>query len=123
MPSAVPRREELAISEQRPRKGVLVISVSGESDLYGAESLRDHLFAAADSSSVVIVDLSETTFVDSMTLGVLLGALKRHRSLGVTLRLVAADGPVRRVLELTMLDRIFAIDGTQADALAATEAG
>ena len=66
-----------------------------------------------------MLDLTEVTFVDSMTLGVLVGGAKRARAVGGELRLVITAGPIRRILEVTLLDRVFPIDETRQDALAA----
>ena len=65
-------------------------------------------FEAIESGAkVVVVDLSGVTFVDSMTLGVLLGAVKRLRQRGGELRIIVDDPHVRRVFEITLLDRVF----------------
>jgi len=66
-----------------------------------------------------VVDLSGATFVDSTTLGVLLGAVKRLRLIGGELVLVCADLNIRRILSITLLDRAFVIYDTLAEALAA----
>ena len=56
----------------------------------------------------VVVDLSDTTFIDSMTLGVLLGAVKRLRPRGGQL-VVCSDPNIRKIFEITLLDRVFAL--------------
>lgn len=115
---------EFRVDEDRPRPGTIVLSVSGEADLHVAPDLRDRITAAiADGADELVLDLSETTFVDSMTLGVLLGALKRLRARGGQLRLVVARPDVRRIFEITLLDRVFPIHEDRAEALAASSAG
>ena len=101
-----------------------VLSPSGELDLYTAPELKSELLrVAAEGATRVVVDLGATTFVDSTTLGVLLGAAKRLRLNGGDLVLVCADRNIRRILEITLLDRVFTIYERLADALEAPSVG
>jgi anti-sigma B factor antagonist len=100
-----------------------VLSPSGELDLYTAPELKSELLrVAAEGATRVVVDLGATTFVDSTTLGVLLGAAKRLRMNGGDLVLVCADRNIRRILEITLLDRVFTIYERRADALEGSSA-
>ena len=65
----------------------------------------------------VIVDLTDTTFIDSTTLGVLVGGVKRLRPDGGELSVVCSDRNITKIFEITGLNRIFPIHGTRADAL------
>ncbi|HXG76173.1 MAG TPA: STAS domain-containing protein [Gaiellaceae bacterium] len=115
---------EFRIDEEAPRAGTAVLVVHGEADLHVAPDLRDRLATVIDSGvRALVVDLSDTTFLDSMTLGVLLGGLKRIRARNGQLRLVAPRPEIRRIFEITLLDRIFPLDETRAAALAALEDG
>jgi anti-sigma B factor antagonist len=114
---------EFRIEEERPREGTVVLAIHGETDLHVATELRDYLTAAIDAgASFLVVDLSGVPFIDSMGLGALLGGMKRLRSSGGQFRLVVPPGEIRRIFELTLLDRVFAIDPTREDALAARAA-
>ena len=64
-----------------------------------------------------MIDLSEATFIDSMTLGVLLGALKQLRPSGGSVSVVCSDPHIRRIFEITLLDRVFALHETRDAAL------
>ena len=66
----------------------------------------------------MIVDLTATTFIDSTTLGVLLGAARRLRLLDAELVLVCADRNILKILAITLLDRVFTIYETLSEALA-----
>ena len=69
-----------------------VISLAGEVDLYTAPEFKEALLEAiADGAKTVVVDLTDTTFIDSTTLGVLVGGLKRLRPDGRTLALVCSE--------------------------------
>lgn len=89
---------------------VTVVSVSGEADLDSAPQLRGALTAATDGGARrILADLSATTFIDSTTLGVLLGTVKRLRPEGGELAVCCTDPNVRRVFEITLLDKIVPI--------------
>lgn len=111
---------EFRIEDESTGSGCSVLALYGEADQYVSEELRDRLATAAgDGPATLVLDLAGVTFVDSMTLGVLLGALKRVRAGGGQLRLVVPRNDVRRVFEMTLLDRVFALDATRAEALSA----
>jgi len=85
-----------------------VITLRGEADLHTAPILRSALDEAIDTGArTVVVDMAGVTFVDSMMLGVLLGASRRIRPRGTELRIVVDDPNVRRIFELTLLDRVL----------------
>jgi anti-sigma B factor antagonist len=111
---------EFRIEEEHPLDGVVLLALRGEADLHVAGELRDRLSIAVDGGATAIVlDMTEVTFVDSMTLGVLVACAKRVRALGGELRLVVTGAPIRRILEVTLLDRLFPLDDTREEALAA----
>lgn len=86
-----------------------VVAVSGELDVYGAPRLREQLIDLInDGSCEIVVDLDEVTFIDSTGLGVLIGGLKRVRSKGGDLRIVATKDPAAKLLRITGLHRVFA---------------
>ena len=89
---------------------VVVIAVHGQADLHTAPELRNAITAALDGGATgLVVDLSEATFIDSMTLGVLLGAVKRLRPSGGKVGIVCTDPHIRRIFEITLLDRVFSL--------------
>ena len=102
-------------------KGHAVVTVRGEVDAFSAGILRRELLSVvASGARVVIVDLDATTFMDSVTLGVLLGTLRRLQSSGGELRIACANGQIKRTFELTQLERVLPVFGTVADALSAS---
>jgi anti-sigma B factor antagonist len=104
-------------TEQLP-EGPTVIALSGEIDLYTAPELKQELIRVIDGgASRVIIDLTETSFIDSTTLGVLVSGLKRLRPNGGELALVITDRNIRKVFDITGLDRVFPIRGTRAEAV------
>jgi anti-sigma B factor antagonist len=101
---------ELDISTVDLGDGVSAIAVAGEVDLYTAPALKQAISGAIDSGArSLLIDLSRTTFIDSTTLGVLMGAVKRLRPAGGELAIACSDPNVRKIFAITLLDRIFAI--------------
>ena len=95
-----------------------VISLAGEVDLYTAPEFKQQLLEViAQGASNVIVDFSNTTFIDSTTLGVLVGGVKRLRVNDGQLTLVCTDRNITKIFEITGLDRVFTIYPTRNEAL------
>jgi anti-sigma B factor antagonist len=95
-----------------------VISLAGEVDLYTAPDFKHQLLeVVAQGARFVVVDFSDTTFIDSTTLGVLVGGVKRLRANDGQLALVCSDRNITKIFEITGLDRVFAIHATREEAL------
>ncbi len=108
-----------SLSSERLDGGGYVVCLGGEVDLYTAPELKRELHRLVDEGATrFVIDMSETTFIDSTTLGVLLSVVKRVRPEGGTVVLVCPDPNVRRIFEITLLDRVFAIVDTRGEAFA-----
>ena len=101
--------------------GAYVLSLSGEVDLYTAPEFKQQLLdVIGRGAREVIVDFSKTTFIDSTTLGVLVGGVKRLRTNDGQLSLVCSDRNITKIFEITGLDRVFTIYPTRDEAVAKT---
>jgi anti-sigma B factor antagonist len=99
--------------------GVARVAVAGEADLFTAPELKEALANAVDGGAHdVIVDLSDATFIDSTTLGVLIGTVRRLRPLGGTVAIACHDANIVRIFEITRLDQVFPIFETADEGLA-----
>lgn len=86
-----------------------LIALRGEWDLYNRPELEQALLAAeAAAESLVVIDLSHATFIDSSVLGALVEARKRLQE-RVKIAVVAQDRQIRKVFEITGLDAVFAM--------------
>ena len=103
-----------------------IVALVGEHDTYSAQRLESELAMLIEEGRNVVVDLRDTTFIDSSTLGVLLGARRgaEQATLGFTLALPDRDyTEVKQLLDLTGLAASFAIFTKLEDALAAARTG
>jgi anti-anti-sigma factor len=94
------RNGEIRIASRQLPQGI-VIEVGGEIDLSTADTVRDALLRAEEAHSLVALDLSKTSFMDSTGLYLIVAANGRLRERAG--RLIVVQGPpqVRRLLEVT----------------------
>lgn len=86
----------------------LVITVSGDLDLHTAPQLRSELAAQARRGhDRIVVDIDGVTFLDSVGLGVLVGARNKLLAVNGTLEVVCGNERLLRLFRLTRLDRTF----------------
>jgi anti-sigma B factor antagonist len=99
-----------------------LIAVRGEIDLFTAPDLKATLLGAIDAGkNRIVVDLTDTAFLDSTALGVLIGAIKRVRARDGALTIVNVDPNIAKTFEITGLDQIFTISPTRDEAIAALD--
>jgi anti-sigma B factor antagonist len=88
--------------------GIPVVRGPADIDITNAGLLRAALLAAAEQGHATIVaDLSETAFCDTVGLQVLVLGHRRAVAEGGELRLVAGTASLRRLLQLTGVDRVI----------------
>ena len=98
--------------------GTYVVAVNGELDLYSAPQLESELAGLHEKNvQSVVVDLTECEFIDSTALGVLLTANKRLDAAQARLSIVTSDRNIRKIFEITGLDRVLTIHQTRAVAM------
>jgi len=94
-----------------------VVVLSGDVDLGHSPALRKTLMELMFEQRNVVVDLSAVTYIDSSGIAGLVEAYQMSRRNGTRFTLAAIADPVRRVLQLARLDRVFSIVETVADAV------
>lgn len=88
-------------------EGVAIVAPTGELDLAGAPAFREAIARAlATNAPELEIDLAEVTFMDSSALSVIVSAWRESMDRGISFRLTNPARNVRRVLEITDLDRL-----------------
>jgi anti-sigma B factor antagonist len=105
--------------DQDERDDVLVVGVRGELDLYSAPDLRAVLLSAIEAGrTAIVLDLGETTFMDSTALAVVIAAMKALRDRRGRLVLVRGTSSISKTLAITGLDRLLAVEADVETAVA-----
>ena len=93
-----------ARTEVRLDEGVPVVALIGEFDLSGKEQLQQQFRALQEANlRRVVLDLTETRFLDSTVLG----AMVRAHFDGLEITIRGANGIARKALEITGLAELF----------------
>jgi anti-anti-sigma factor len=89
---------------------VQVLTPSGILDGTKADEMRAQVDSALSAGAkVLLMDLKETTFVDSSGLGTLVSVLKAVRSQDCEMYVCSINPQVKMLFELTSMDRVFEI--------------
>ncbi len=101
------------------RPEACVVRVGGRVTIgEGLDRLREAVGVLIDGGQArIVLDLEETTHVDSATLGELVAARRRAAAAGGRLVLAAPRGKVRDLLDLTRLNRLLDVYESRRDAL------
>jgi anti-sigma B factor antagonist len=95
-----------------------VVAVRGEVDLFTAPEFKQRVMAPIGAGvDHVVVDLMETTFIDSSSLGVLIGAHRRLKSRGGRLIVACDNETIVKTFRITGLDGVFTLVRSVDDAL------
>jgi anti-anti-sigma factor len=85
-----------------------LVGMSGDLDFTAAPRFGDAIDRLLEARAHELwVDLRKLASIDSTGLAALIGARRRADAAGAKLRLVVERGPVRDVLELGRMDRVF----------------
>jgi anti-sigma B factor antagonist len=101
-------------------EGVAIVVLLDESlDASSAQEFKKEVGAVVPENSRVAFDMSRLQFVDSSGLGAILSCLRQLNANGGDLKLFGITKPVRSLLELVRMHRIFDIHDTRDEVLAA----
>jgi anti-sigma B factor antagonist len=118
--------EQNRIEVETTDGGVAVVALTGEHDLYTAPALRERITGVLEDGTALVIDLTQSTFIDSSVLRVLLEARREahERAVGFAIALEEAGSPgVRRMLEVTGLIGVFPVLPARKDALRLAASG
>jgi anti-sigma B factor antagonist len=103
--------------EHHNKVSLHVITLEGELDLYSTPKLRELLTESmSERHASIIIDCSSLIYIDSTGLGALVGGLKEVSNNEGQLSLAGVNNSVQRILQVTGLERLFAIYPTVEEA-------
>ena len=107
---------EFSIEDRRVDGKAHVVAVRGEVDLFTAPEFKQRVMAPIGAGvDHVIVDLTETTFIDSSSLGALIGAHRRLKARGGRLAVACTGESIVKTFRITGLDSVFTlVDSVEA---------
>jgi len=110
----------MGFTSRKDPKGVLVVEVDGQLIVGNRQEFKQAVLDALDAGErKFLVDFTQTGYIDSSGLGVLVSLSKKIRDEGGDLRLAGLNEDLKTLFELTKLDTLFAISDTPAEALKA----
>jgi len=96
--------------------GVTVVDVEGQLIVGNRQELKQKVLEENGERKFVI-DFSNTGYIDSSGLGVLVSLSKKIREQGGELRLASLNEDLRTLFELTKLDTLFKISDSKEESL------
>ncbi|MTD44382.1 anti-sigma factor antagonist [Conexibacter sp. W3-3-2] len=97
---------------------VHVLAVAGEIDLFTAPDLKHAAAEAIEGGARrIVIDLTDTRFLDSTGLGVLIGIAKRVRPAGGDVAIVNTEPTTASTFAITGLDGVLSVVPTRDLAL------
>ncbi|MGJ8453934.1 STAS domain-containing protein [Pseudothermotoga sp. U03pept] len=92
-------------------KAMLICRVEGDFDAYHSADIKKTIKEKLEKSSnaKIVIDMSNVPYIDSAGLGTMVSLLKDTRTLGKELVLAGLRQNVKRIFEMTRLDKVFKI--------------
>lgn len=88
------------------------VNLEGELDVSTADKLKEHLHGLADKEILDMkINLENLEYIDSTGLGVMIGVLKKLKVGNKEIYIVNPRSNVRKVFNITGLDKIFKVEG------------
>lgn len=98
----------IEFSVETTEDGIAVVVPRGRLTMVSARRLRELLGETVTGGNTrIVIDMAETTFLDSSGLGAIIAGLKAARQAGGDLRIARPTPAVLSVFELTNLDKVL----------------
>ncbi|MDH7600683.1 MAG: STAS domain-containing protein [Armatimonadota bacterium] len=95
-----------------------IIRLTGELDAYTSSRFKEVMINTLEKGCTnLVVSLADVEYIDSSGLGALVGGLKRVSERSGKLVLVGARPQVRKVFEITGLEKVFPIYRNESEAV------
>ena len=100
-------------------RGVVTLGVDGQLIVGNRHELKQKVLDALEGGARrFVIDFTQTGYIDSSGLGVLVSLSKKIREQGGELRLAGLNEDLQTLFELTKLDTLFTITRTPQEAAA-----
>jgi len=104
----------------RKNSDISIIELSGEVDAYTSARFREVMVEIIeDGGANLIVSMRKVEYIDSSGLGALVGGLKRASERNGRILIVCDQPQVRKVFEITGLEKVFPLYDEEQEAVAA----
>ncbi len=104
--------------EVKKQDDITVVDVEGQLIVGNRQELKQKVLEELEGGErKFVIDFSETGYIDSSGLGVLVSLSKKIREQGGELRLAGLNEDLRTLFELTKLDTLFKIEESREEAL------
>jgi anti-sigma B factor antagonist len=114
---------DLSINIRRD-KLVPIIDLVGEVDAYTSARFREAMVDLIESGAAnLIVSMMKVEYIDSSGLGALVGGLKRSSEHGGRIVIVCDNPQIRKVFEITGLEKVFPLYDAEEEAIKALAKG
>ena len=106
--------------QKKTEGDIVILSISGELDLYNAPELKDSFQALIEEKKYkIIIDLDRVSYIDSSGIGALISSYSNLKKFQGQLRICNIAGTVKKVFELTKLTTFFQMDDTLENSISA----
>ena len=95
---------------EKKEDDILIINVNGDVDLENSDSLREQVSAALESNSVVSVNMSEVSYIDSSGIAALIESRQKAEEANKSFKIQKPSEAVISVLKMAKLDTFFVIE-------------
>jgi len=100
------------------KEDITILKVKGNIQHTDTPNFEKELESLLEENVIkIIIDLTNVKLVSSSALGTLIAMQRRIKRKGGDIRLVITENEVLRVMQITLLNRVFQIFGTLADAI------
>ncbi len=102
----------------KDHEGVKILALSGDIDMYASPDVRKQLLRLIDQRvPVIIVDLSNVTYIDSSGMATFVEGLKGMMLYSGRLKFFGIPMKVMEIFNFSKLDKVFDMYGSMEDAL------
>lgn len=109
----------MSFTVRKDPRGVVVIGVDGQLIVGNRHELKQKVLEALEEGErKLLVDFSNTGYIDSSGLGALVSLSKKIRESGGELKLAGLNEDLMSLFELTKLDTLFTIVRSPEEAIA-----